>query len=104
MLSRLPTGVCATALPDVNARTNSITALDRLLPTLIRNNIREIVTDGNRICVVYDFMTNTDAGAVRCVELLTVDDSKILKIELILDRVTFAPVNKALSERAAQRR
>lgn len=100
----MPTGACATALPDVNARTNSITALDRLLPALIRNDLREIVTEGIRVCVVYDFMTNTDAGAVRCVELLTVDDSKILKIELILDRAAFAPVNEALNERAAQRR
>ncbi len=78
-----------------------ITALDRLLPALIRNEIRETFTDGasGRVCVVYDFVTNTDAGAVRCVELLTVDGGKIHEIELLLDRVAFAPVSKALSER-----
>lgn len=79
-----------------------INALDRLLPALIRNEIREIFTDGSRVCVVYDFITNTDAGVIRCVELLTVEAGKILEIELVLDRVAFAPVNKMLSERAAQ--
>lgn len=73
-------------------------ALGRLLPALIRNDIHEIFSAGDRACVVYDFVTNTDAGAVRCVELLTVDDGKIREIELVLDRVAFAPVNQALSE------
>jgi len=81
-----------------------ITALDRLLPALIRNDISEIFTSGARACAVYDFVTNTDAGAIRCVELLTVKADKILEIELVLDRVAFAPVHKTLSERAAQAR
>lgn len=79
-----------------------VSALDRLLPALIHNEIREVYTEADRVCVVYDFVTNTDAGAVRCVELLTVTDGKITTIELLLDRVTFAPVNQALKERAAQ--
>lgn len=79
-----------------------IAALDRLLPALIRNEIREIFTHGSRVCVVYDFVTNTDAGAVRCVELLTFRDGEIQEIELVLDRVAFAPVNKMLVERASQ--
>lgn len=98
-------GFVATFAGTSSDKATWITALDRLLPALIRNEIREIFTDGARarVCVVYDFVTNTDAGVVRCVELLTVDDSKILEIELILDRVAFAPVNKMLNERAAQR-
>lgn len=77
-------------------------ALSRLLPALIHNEIREVYTEADRVCVIYDFVTNTEAGAVRCVELLTVTDSKITTIELLLDRVTFAPVNQALKERATQ--
>ena len=53
------------------------------------------------MCVVYDFVTDTAAGAVRCIELLTVDGGVITEIELLLDRVAFAPVNQALEERAA---
>jgi len=79
-----------------------IAALTRLLPALIRNDIQDIFVEGDRACVVYDFVTNTDGGTVRCVELLTIAQGVIIAIELILDRIAFAPVNKALSERAAQ--
>jgi hypothetical protein len=75
------------------------TALRRLLPVLVRNEIREVFTSGDRACVVYDFVTGTAAGAVRCVELLTVNAGRVREIELILDRVGFAPVNRALNER-----
>ena len=78
-----------------------LAALNRLLPALVRNDIREIFTDGERACVIYDFVTDTDAGAVRCVELVTVVDGVITEIELIFDRVAFAPVNQALSQQGA---
>ena len=75
------------------------TALKRLLPALVRNEIREVFTAQDRACVVYDFVTDTAAGAVRCVELLTIHADKIREIELVLDRVAFAPVNEALKAR-----
>ncbi|MCG2622900.1 hypothetical protein LVY72_13430 [Arthrobacter sp. I2-34] len=75
------------------------TALKRLLPVLVRNEIREVFTAGDRACVVYDFVTDTAAGAVKCIELLTINADRIREIELILDRIDFAPVNKALNER-----
>jgi len=76
-------------------------ALHRLMPVLVRNEIREVFADGDRACVVYDFVTDTSAGAVRCVELLTVRDGRIAHIELLLDRLAFAPVNEELAQRAA---
>jgi ketosteroid isomerase-like protein len=78
-------------------------ALERLLPALVRNDVREVFVDGDRACVVYDFVTDTPAGAVPCVELVTVRDGRITAIELIFDRVRFAPVNEALASRAASR-
>ncbi|CAH0264877.1 hypothetical protein SRABI26_03493 [Arthrobacter sp. Bi26] len=75
------------------------TALKRLLPALVRNGIREVFTAQDRACVVYDFITDTAAGAVRCIELLTINAGKIREIELVLDRVAFAPVNEALNAR-----
>src|SRR4051794_38091573 len=53
------------------------TALKRLLPVLVRNEIREVFTAGDRACVVYDFVTDTAAGVVRCVELLTIGAGRI---------------------------
>ena len=84
-------------------KTEWIAALDRLLPALVRNDIREIFVDGDRAGVVYDFVTDTPGGTIRCVELLTITDGRIADIELILDRVAFAPVNQALAERVVQR-
>ena len=78
-----------------------LTALHRLMPALVRNEIREVFSAGDRACVVYDFVTDTAAGAVRCVELLTVRDGRIAHIELLLDRVAFAPVNEELAQRAS---
>ncbi|AXJ08648.1 nuclear transport factor 2 family protein [Arthrobacter sp. PM3] len=72
-------------------------ALNRLLPVLVRNEIREIFTVQDRACVVYDFVTDTPAGSVRCIELLSISSGKIREIELVLDRVAFAPVNAALN-------
>jgi SnoaL-like domain len=77
-----------------------LAALERIVPALIRNDIYEIFADDNRACVIYDFVTDTPGGTIRCVELVTVSHGKITAIELILDRIAFAPVNKALSERA----
>ena len=76
-----------------------IAALRRLLPVLVRNDIRNVFVDGDHACVVYDFVTDTPTGAVTCVELLTVHAGQITSVELILDRVAFAPVNEALASR-----
>jgi len=86
---------------DILNKTEWATALDRLMPALERNEIREIFVTGDRACVVYDFVTDTPAGTVVCVELLTVHGGRIRQIELLLDRVAFGPVNAALAERAA---
>lgn len=79
-----------------------IEAIRRLLPVLIRNDIREIFVAGQRACVVYDFVTDTPAGAVVCAELITVEDGRITEIELVLDRVAFAPVHATLKKQASR--
>jgi ketosteroid isomerase-like protein len=81
-------------------RAEWLQALARLLPALLRNDIVHVFGDGDRAAVVYDFVTDTAARAVRCVELLTVRSGLIVEIELLLDRVAFAPVNAALAERS----
>jgi ketosteroid isomerase-like protein len=94
--------VVATFAGTASDKPTWIAALNRLLPALVRNDIREVFVDGDRACVIYDFVTDTDAGTVACVETVTVRDGRITRIELLLDRVAFAPVNQALAERAAR--
>jgi hypothetical protein len=77
-----------------------IAALRRLLPVVVRNDIRHVFRDGNKACVIYDFVTDTEAGAVPCVESVTVVDGRITAIELIFEKVNWAYVASALQARA----
>ena len=76
-----------------------MSALERLLPALVSNDIRDVYENGDHACVVYDFVTDTPAGAVVCVENVHVADGRITDIELVFDKAAFAPVNEALKAR-----
>jgi ketosteroid isomerase-like protein len=94
-----------------------IAALRRLLPVLVRNEIREVIggpstgsgtgagtgsgTSAETAAVFYDFVTDTDAGAVPCAEWITVADGRITTVELIFDQSKWSHVVAALRERAA---
>ena len=78
-----------------------IVALRRLLPAIVRNEIRHVFVDGDDACVIYDFVTDTDAGAVPCVEWITVTGDQISSIELIFEKANWAHVAAALQERAS---
>ena len=93
--------VVATTKSGAFGKADWIGALQRLLPTLERNDIREVVVDGSSACVVYDFVTSTDAGAVRCAEWITVDDDgRMTAINLLFDKTNWAAVDAARQERA----
>ncbi|MEO7016147.1 MAG: nuclear transport factor 2 family protein [Leifsonia sp.] len=98
----LDDGLVATLSGDRFGKREWIDALERLLPVLIRNDIREVFVSGQRASVVYDFVTDTPAGAVICVELVTVRKGRITEIELVFDRVAFAPAQAELKARAAR--
>ncbi|QDZ15983.1 nuclear transport factor 2 family protein [Humibacter ginsenosidimutans] len=87
--------------PGASNKEQWMLALARLLPALLRNDVRDVYEHGDHACVVYDFVTDTPAGAVVCVENLHVADGRITDIELVFDKVAFAPVTEALKERAA---
>jgi SnoaL-like domain len=76
-----------------------IVALRRLLPVLVRNDIRRVFVDGDDACAIYDFVTDTEAGAVPCVEWITVTGDRISRIELIFEKANWAHVAAALQVR-----
>jgi len=78
-----------------------ITALRRLSPVLLRNDVKKTFVDGNDVCVIYDFVTDTAAGALPSVEWHAVEDGRIRSIRLVFDRVSFQPVREELARRAA---
>ena len=78
-----------------------IVALGRLLPVLVRNEIRQVVVDGTTACVVYDFVTDTEAGAVPCAEWITVDaDGRITGINLLFEKTNWGQVAAAIQARS----
>ena len=56
-----------------------------LAPIIDRNEIREVIVDGDRAFVLYDFVTDSPAGAVLTGELLTIQDERIRSSTLIFD-------------------
>lgn len=77
-----------------------IAALGRFLPALIRNDVRHVFADGNDAAVIYDFVTDSPAGAVPCVETVSVEAGKIASIHLIFERLHWQEFLNTLRERA----
>jgi hypothetical protein len=85
-------------------KTGWIAALQRLLPVLVRNEIRQVyVTSApaTGACAIYDFVTDTEAGAVTCAEWITLDgDVRIATVELLFEKANWPHVVEALKQRA----
>lgn len=91
----------ATTVSGTFDKAEWIAALGRLLPALVRNEIRQVVVDGPSACVVYDFVTDTEAGAVPCAEWITVDaDGRMTAINLLFEKTNWAQVAAAIQERS----
>jgi len=79
-----------------------IAALERLAAIHVRNDIKRVFVDGDDVCVIYDFVTDTAAGALPVIEWLRFDGGRIRAIDLYYDRLPWQTVIAAMSERAAR--
>jgi SnoaL-like domain len=68
-----------------HGREQYMSGLPRLATVIVRNDIREIVVEGSRAFILYDFVTDTTAGTVLSGEFLTFEDGLIRSIILIYD-------------------
>jgi hypothetical protein len=66
----------------------------------VRSDVRKVFSDGPEVCVIYDFVTDTPAGAVPIVEWLRVEGGRILSVTLVFDRVAFKPAADELARRS----
>jgi len=71
----------------------------RLGPIVLRNDIKELVVDGDRVAVLYDFVTDTEAKAVLTAEFLTIEDGSIRSITLLFDWRAWPTVLEELQRR-----
>lgn len=73
----------------------------RLAPIIVRNDIRKVFVDGDEACVIYDFVTDTPAGAVLSVEYLKVRNGLIASSLLVFERLHWPEALTVLKERTA---
>lgn len=102
-------GVAALLAPEVHfvGPGNQLTGADRYLAVLRRlgpvwesSDLKHVFVDGDDVCVIYDFVTNTAAGAVPIAEWLEIRDGKVAAVRLIFDRLTFKPASDELARGA----
>lgn len=77
-----------------------IAALRRIAGVRVRHDLRKTFVEGDDVCVIYDFVTDTPAGAVPMIEWLRFEDGKVRSIRLFFDREQFAPAREVLQRRA----
>jgi predicted ester cyclase len=77
-----------------------LAVLQRIAPVWLRSDVKKVLADGPDVCVLYDFVTDTPAGAVPIVEWLAVEQGKIKSVNLLFDRVAFKPAGDELARRA----
>jgi hypothetical protein len=70
-------------------------------PILVRNDVKNTVVDGNNVCIVYDFVTDTTVGAVPSVEWITVDSGRIRSVRLIFHKENWPTVLAELRRRGS---
>lgn len=77
-----------------------IGALERLSVIHVRNEVKRVFAEGNESCVVYDFVTDTPAGALPMLEWLRFDGSRIAAIRLYYDRLPWKTVMDEIGRRS----
>ncbi len=67
----------------------------------VRSDVKRVFSDGDDVCVIYDFVTDT-VGALPCVEWLRFSGERIESVNLYYDQVPWAKVREDLARRAMQ--
>lgn len=80
-----------------------VATFERLTPILLRNELRKAFVDGNEVCLIYDFVTDTSVGPVPTMEWLKIHDGKIESVSLLTDHVRWPVVLEELKRRAQRK-
>ncbi|MGI8609855.1 MAG: nuclear transport factor 2 family protein [Candidatus Dormibacteria bacterium] len=77
-----------------------VDAFRRLGPIIERYDIRDMVVEGDRAFVLYDFVTNTEVGPVLSAEHITVQEGMVRSVVLLFDLRRWPEVMAELKRRA----
>ena len=84
---------------EIHGAADLIAALRKISPVLVRNDVKKVFADGDQVCVIYDFVTNTPVGALPSVEWITFREGKIASVRLIFHSEPWAAVLQELKKR-----
>ena len=73
-------------------------ALRRVSLIHVRNDIKRIFSDGDEVCVIYDFVTDT-IGALATIEWLVIRDGRIESIRLYYDQMPWQRAGEEIARR-----
>ena len=76
-----------------------VAAFRRISVVHVRSDIKRVFSDGDEVCVIYDFVTDT-AGALPAIEWLHFEDGKIRTIHLYYDQVPWTKLREEMTRRA----
>ena len=77
-------------------------ALKRLGAIHVRNDVKRVFVDGDEVCVIYDFVTDTPVGALPAIEWLRFEGERIRSVDLYYDQLPWQTVMAVIAERAGQ--
>jgi ketosteroid isomerase-like protein len=78
-----------------------LAAFRRIGAIHVRNDVKRVFSDGDEVCVIYDFVTDT-AGAVPTIEWLRIRDGRIASVNLYYDQVPWLKIREEMASRAAK--
>jgi hypothetical protein len=67
----------------------------------VRNDVKRVFVDGDEVCVIYDFVTDT-VGVVPTIEWLGFEGDRIRSVKLYYDQVPWQTLRQELATRAAR--
>jgi hypothetical protein len=78
-----------------------LAAFRRIGAVHVRNDIKRVFGDGNDVCVIYDFVTDTN-GALPTVEWLRIENGRIRSVNIYYDQVPWMTLREELARRATK--
>jgi hypothetical protein len=76
-------------------------AFERISSVHVRSDIKRVFSDGNEVCVIYDFVTDT-AGTLPTIEWIALENGRIASIKLYYDQVPWLKIREEMARRTAQ--
>lgn len=86
---------------SLDGATPYLAALRGIGPIWHGSEIKKVFVDGDEVCVLYDFVTDTSAGKIPCTEWLRIADGRVASVRLFFDRSSFKPAIDELERRRA---